>query len=98
MFYPRTALCDQFELALDSWVCTFPTKFVQFCWCYNLGQKKNIYLFGYPTVPTKKYQPYFFFFFFHENLQKIIEDSYLLTKKLKICTLDRDIVKFRLFN
>ena len=57
VFYAHTTLCNQFEAALGSWVRTFPTEFVYFCWCYNLGQKKNIYLFGYPTVPAKEYQP-----------------------------------------
>ena len=42
--------------------------------------KKNMYTCGYPTIHTKKYQP---LAFFRGNLQKIIEDLYLFTKKLR---------------
>ena len=95
VFHAHTAVCNQFEAASGSWERIFPTEFVYFCWCYDLGQKKNIYLLGFSTVPAKKYQPYTFFC---ENEQKLIEELHLFTKKFKICTLDRDIVKYHIFN
>ena len=51
---------------------------------YNLWffWEKSMYVCGYPTYPAKKYQSKTFF---RQNLQKIIEDLYLLTERSAIC-------------
>ena len=76
MFYAHTGLCNKFEAVLVSWVHTFLTEFMSFCWCYNLGQK-NLCLrlpdFSFEKVATLN--------FFRENLKYILEDLYFLTKK-----------------
>ena len=49
-----------------------------------------MYVCGYPTIPAKKYPPWTFFL---ENLQKIMEDLHLFTKKSEIwifCAIECD--------